>query len=52
MFVQDEIMIGMKMTYNTELEGSGSGRLISVEMWNKDREVYGACSSDLLICLT
>jgi hypothetical protein len=30
----------MKMTYNTELEGTDAGRLIAVDVWDKVKEDY------------
>ncbi|KAL7482302.1 hypothetical protein ACHAW6_007980 [Cyclotella cf. meneghiniana] len=33
-------MSGMRMTYNTQLEGSGKGRLISVEIWNRQKNEF------------
>ncbi|KAL7529722.1 hypothetical protein ACHAXR_009329 [Thalassiosira sp. AJA248-18] len=33
-------MSGMRMTYNTLVDGSGPGRLMAVEMWNKDKNSY------------
>ena len=33
-------MSGMKMTYNTLLNGTGSGRLISVEVYDQQKNKY------------
>lgn len=33
-------MSGMKMTYNTLVDGPGSGRLMSVDIWDKDTQQY------------
>ena len=33
-------LLGIKMTYNTELHGFGGGRLISVDVWDKFKEEY------------
>mmetsp|Transcript_32654 Transcript_32654/g.39673 ORF Transcript_32654/g.39673 Transcript_32654/m.39673 type:complete len:1372 (-) Transcript_32654:215-4330(-) len=33
-------MSGMKISYNTLVDGSGSGRLMSVDVWDKDTQVY------------
>eukprot|EP00584_Thalassiosira_punctigera_P010678 CAMPEP_0172535426 /NCGR_PEP_ID=MMETSP1067-20121228/7438_1 /TAXON_ID=265564 ORGANISM="Thalassiosira punctigera, Strain Tpunct2005C2" /NCGR_SAMPLE_ID=MMETSP1067 /ASSEMBLY_ACC=CAM_ASM_000444 /LENGTH=1140 /DNA_ID=CAMNT_0013320359 /DNA_START=87 /DNA_END=3509 /DNA_ORIENTATION=+ len=33
-------MSGMRMSYNTLVDGSGSGRLMSVEIWDNDAQEY------------
>lgn len=33
-------MSGMRMTYNTLVNGTGSGRLMSVDVWDKDAQEY------------
>ncbi|KAL7477242.1 hypothetical protein ACHAW6_003055 [Cyclotella cf. meneghiniana] len=33
-------MSGMRMTYNTQLEGSGNGRLVSVDIWDREKNEF------------
>jgi hypothetical protein len=33
-------MSGLRMTYNTQLKGSGKGRLISIDIWDREKDEF------------